>query len=141
MNRAYCAHFEDGARQAALELLLKKQLPSTRRRVEGKLLIAVTSWNLHGHPCWESPETLEDLIRGSCDAEIAAPDLFVFCFQEFAELSASNVVLLNSGDERRQSQLELAICQALKAVLREDFVPVRSVGMVGRFGFKAEVRV
>ncbi|CAK9098520.1 4 [Durusdinium trenchii] len=75
VNRAYCAHFEDDARQAALQLLLGSH----------KLT---------------------------------------------KELSASNVVLLSSGDEARQSEFEAKASTALNET-GETFVPVRSVGMVG----------
>ena len=64
------------------------------------------------------------LVRGACEAVPEPPDVFVFCFQEFSatgrfdvvrdfvpkscqvalkELSATNVVLLTSGDEVRQA--------------------------------------
>ncbi|CAK9031271.1 unnamed protein product [Durusdinium trenchii] len=138
VNRAYCAHFEDDARQAALQLLLgshkltKVPMAEIRRCPQGKLLVAVASWNLHGHPCWECPATLKGLIQGAStvNGEQVHPDIFVFAFQEFAELSASNVVLLSSGDEARQSEFEAKASTALNET-GETFVPVRSVGMVG----------
>lgn len=45
----------------------------------------------------------------------------------FEELSASNVVLLSSGDEARQSEFEAKASTALNET-GETFVPVRSVG-------------
>eukprot|EP00913_Durusdinium_trenchii_P031547 g29539.t1 len=130
VNRAYCAHFEDDARQAALQLLLgshkltKVPMAEIRRCPQGKLLVAVASWNLHGHPCWECPATLKGLIQGAStvNGEQVHPDIF--------ELSASNVVLLSSGDEARQSEFEAKASTALNET-GETFVPVRSVGMVG----------
>eukprot|EP00435_Cladocopium_sp_Y103_P022797 s311_g5.t1 len=95
MNRAYCAHFEDGARQAALQCLLRPQklskvsmaCPEPRRSPQGKLLLATATWNLHGQMCWDTAATLKRLIQGAClvNGEKAKPDVFVFCFQEFTE--------------------------------------------------------
>lgn len=99
-----------------------------RRSPLGKLLVAVSTWNLHGRPCLEE---LPALIDGVCasSAASAAPDIFVFCFQEFAELSASNVVLHHSGDELQQKSFEAAAVKALRA--KGDYLLLRSVGMVG----------
>ncbi|CAE7687965.1 sac1 [Symbiodinium sp. CCMP2592] len=65
VNRAYCAHFEDDARQSAIQLLLRSQklakapsIPELRRSPQGKLRLALASWNLHGRAPWQSPETL-----------------------------------------------------------------------------------
>ncbi|CAJ1389087.1 unnamed protein product [Effrenium voratum] len=136
MNRAYCEHFEDDARQSAIQLLLRShKLPKApsaselRRSPQGKLLLAVTSWNLHGRTPWESSQTLQRLISGACQS--SRPDVFVFCFQEFTELSAANVVMLGCGDESRQAKFDVAAAAALREVLGETYVPVRAVGMVG----------
>lgn len=141
MNRAYCAHFEDGARQAALQCLLRPQklpkvplaCPEARRSPQGKLLLATASWNLHGQMCWNNPATLKRLIQGAClvNGEKAKPDVFVFCFQEFTELSASNVVLLSTGDAVRMASFEAKAQAELATQLGEAFLAVRSVGMVG----------
>lgn len=141
MNRAYCAHFEDGARQAALQCLLRPQklpkvplsCPEVRRSPQGKLLLATASWNLHGQMCWNDDEALKCLIEGArlVNGEKTQPDVFVFCFQEFTELSASNVVLLSSGDAGRMASFETKAQAALAAQLGEPFLVLRSVGMVG----------
>ncbi|CAE7029424.1 syj1 [Symbiodinium natans] len=141
VNRAYCAHFEDDARQSALQLLLGShkltKVPSSqiRRSPQGKFRFALATWNLHGRTPWESAETLQSLIRGACEVNGAreSPDVFVFCFQEFSELSATNVVLLASGDEVRQARFEAAAASALHAELGESFWELRSFGMVGLF--------
>eukprot|EP00434_Breviolum_minutum_P011717 symbB.v1.2.010337.t1/scaffold671.1/size323421/18 len=145
MNRAYMAHFEDTARQAALQLLLKPQklskvpmaTPELKRSPQGKLLVATCSWNLHGRRCWDEADVLQGLIRGACRVNgdngvtCQRPDLFVFCFQEFAELSASNVVLKATGDEVNEAHFEKMAAKALEDVFQQSFWPVRSVGMVG----------
>eukprot|EP00439_Symbiodinium_sp_Y106_P031862 s7445_g3.t2 len=77
------------------------------------------------------------LVRGACevqgDGARESPDIFVFCFQEFSELSAANVVLLSSGDEPQQARFGSAAAAALKAELGESFWELRSCGMVGLF--------
>eukprot|EP00931_Biecheleriopsis_adriatica_P057882 TRINITY_DN34374_c0_g1_i2.p1 TRINITY_DN34374_c0_g1~~TRINITY_DN34374_c0_g1_i2.p1 ORF type:complete len:937 (+),score=214.59 TRINITY_DN34374_c0_g1_i2:694-3504(+) len=146
VNRAYCAHFEDSARQAAMDLLLQRhrlsKVPGEReigRSPTGKLLIAAVTWNLHGHPCWESPAVMQNLVRGACKAcqsssqEERNPDVVIFAFQEFAELTAANVVLLGSGDEQLQERFDAAAVAALENVLGESYVQVRGAGMVGLF--------
>ncbi|CAE7871325.1 syj1 [Symbiodinium microadriaticum] len=143
VNRAYCAHFEDDARQSAIQLLLRSHklakapsIPEVRRSPQGKLRLALASWNLHGRAPWESAETLRSLVRGACEVQGGtreSPDIFVFCFQEFSELSASNVVLLSSGDELQQARFGSAGAAALKAELGESFWELRSCGMVGLF--------
>lgn len=142
VNRAYCARFGDEARQAALELLLGKHRllrapsgqPEARRAPCGQLTVAVVTWNLHGHKLWEAPGVLETLIKGACaPGSQRVPDVVVFCFQEFLELSAENVVLKTAGDEERQAAFEAIAGKALGQALGEAFVKVRSVGMVGLY--------
>ncbi|CAE8668728.1 unnamed protein product, partial [Polarella glacialis] len=148
VNRAYCAHFEDSARQAALDSLLGRHRlpkapgpPEVRRAPSGKLSVAAITWNLHGRSCWESGAVLRDLIRGSCcnhssttnASPYKSPDVVVFAFQEFAELTPANVVMLGSGDEAQQARFDAAALAALQDILGEPFLLVRSVGMVGLF--------
>ena len=96
-------------------------MPELRRSPVGKLLVAVCTWNLHGRPCLEALPALIEAFEPA--------DLFVFCFQELAELSASNVVLQHSGDTQQQKSFEKAAIKALKA--KGDYLLLRSVGMVG----------
>eukprot|EP00439_Symbiodinium_sp_Y106_P001610 s5446_g1.t1 len=86
VNRAYCAHFEDDARQSAIQLLLRSQklakapsIPELRRSPQGKLRLALAAWNLHGRAPWQSAETLrransllEDLATCANGALLAA---------------------------------------------------------------------
>lgn len=61
------------------------------------------------------------------------PDVMVFCFQEFMELTATNVVMLGTGDGARQTEFESAALRALPAAFGMPFVKVQSVGMVGLY--------
>eukprot|EP00930_Biecheleria_cincta_P033453 TRINITY_DN23184_c0_g1_i1.p1 TRINITY_DN23184_c0_g1~~TRINITY_DN23184_c0_g1_i1.p1 ORF type:complete len:1129 (-),score=202.43 TRINITY_DN23184_c0_g1_i1:81-3446(-) len=139
VNRAYCAHFEDGARQSALDLLLGPQrlpkaqgVPEVRRAPRGKFRVAAVSWNLHGRPCWESPSAVSDLVRAATAGDAASPpEVFAFCFQEFAKLSAANVVMLGSGDTELEERFDKLALKALEEVLGEPYLQVRIVGMVG----------
>jgi len=145
VNRAYCAKFEDGARQAALELMLGRHKllraptgpPEVRRAPCGQLSVAVITWNIHGRACWETQGVLESLLLGACGPEqpdkSRAPDVVVFCFQEFLELNAANVMMLGAGDEVRQAEFEAAALRAFPKALGEAYVKVRGVGMVGLY--------
>lgn len=142
VNRAYCAHFADGARQAALDLLLGKHrlprapgAPEVRRAPCGSLTVAVVTWNLHGRACWEAPDCLRVLLHGLCGHAAAErpTDVILFCFQEMMPLTAANVVMQGDGDEARQSEFEAAALLAIPSVLGEPFVKVRGIGMVGLY--------
>lgn len=142
VNRAYCERFEDGARQAALDLLLGKQklprapgAPEMKRAPCGRLTLAAVTWNLHGRACWETPGALLALLNGLCPptAKETPPDVVVFCFQEMMQLTAANIVMQSGGDETRHAEFESAALAVLPQVLGEPFVKVRSIGMVGLY--------
>jgi len=143
VNRAYCARFEDGSRQAVLDLMLgKHKLPrapaaaEARRAPCGQLTVAVVTWNVHCHRFWEAPGMLENLIRGTCgpvEKLVRSPDVVIFSFQEMLELSAANVVTQASGDAGLQAAFEAAAVKALEAVLGEPFAKVQGLGMVGLY--------
>mmetsp|Transcript_23550 Transcript_23550/g.52139 ORF Transcript_23550/g.52139 Transcript_23550/m.52139 type:complete len:1106 (-) Transcript_23550:95-3412(-) len=139
-NRAYVAAFEDTARQEALQLLLDRQDSSSsapraeaRREPRGKLIVSVVTWNLHGDAIWRDASVLQRLVRASCTpASPKGPvDLVCFCFQEFMQLTTSNVVMQDAGNEMLQAEFDRCALQALAAVLGEPFIQVQSVGMVG----------
>ena len=138
MNRVYCERFEDGARQAALDLLLGRHrlltAPGAReahRAPCGRLSVAVVTWNVHGRAWWEQAGSPQALLRGLCAS--SAPDVVVFCFQEMTQLTATNVLLQGTGDAARHGDFEAAALKALAEVLGEPFVKIQGIGMVGLY--------
>eukprot|EP00928_Gymnodinium_smaydae_P098114 TRINITY_DN9049_c0_g4_i1.p1 TRINITY_DN9049_c0_g4~~TRINITY_DN9049_c0_g4_i1.p1 ORF type:complete len:794 (+),score=119.69 TRINITY_DN9049_c0_g4_i1:370-2751(+) len=143
VNRAYCAKFEDDAKQDALRLLLGPQkllraprLPEIRRQPCGKLTVAVVTWNVHAEEFWRSPTDVQALLRGACGAAPApsAPtDVVVVCLQELIELSPTNVMTLSEGDATKVLSLETALLAGFSQAVGETFVKAQSVSMVGLY--------